>query len=78
MLLYAERLDSGGLGDSPGARAEVLRFDASFRDELTAKLARQCDYQTYADDLGTQASSKRPEPAEEAPLVGSTPHYEWP
>lgn len=78
---HQERLERGGLVDCPGTRAETSRFVDSRVDEAQAQLAESAGYRSHFDNSAPVAPSlpeQRPPPPEEIPLVGATPHYEWP
>lgn len=81
------RLDLGGVSDTPQLRAEVLRHVAASDVFLEEKKRETTGARTHRDHYDqfqtksypslTERQQERP-PPEEIPLVGTTPHYEWP
>jgi hypothetical protein len=80
------RLEAGGLSDTEHARQEVLRHvaasDAFLREmqieETGARTAWDCSDRTRRIPDGHPSLTEQKPPPEEIPLVGTTPHYEWP
>jgi len=78
------RLELGGVSDTPELRQEVLRHvaasDQFLRDgqrEASGALTLFDEFGTERDRRGKGIAELKP-PPEEIPLVGITPHYEWP
>lgn len=82
------RLELGGLSDTEYARQEVLRHvaarDAFLREEQREMAGARTgrDYDLTRGPRGhlephPSLTEQKP-PPEEIPLVGTTPHYEWP
>lgn len=84
-VTYAARLSAGGLQDTPEARGEVMRFVSEQYFANTRFASEELCFRTASD---VQSSRRRPDSsitrpvtpalAEEIPLVGTTPHFEWP
>lgn len=80
---HAERLALGGLNDSPETRAESVRFAQAEYARKDLEDAQLCGFRTKMDLVPlaltvTSLTHPKPAPPEEVPLVGTTPHYEWP
>ncbi len=76
LVLHAERMEAG-LIDCPETRAETLRFNARAESEQALTSARATGFRTEFD-YKAPPPWVRKTPAEPVPLVGTTPHYEWP
>lgn len=81
-ILHDRRLLTGGLVDCPETRAESLRFAEARSAETRLAYARTIEFRTtrdFAQGARPSLACRPPERApEEIPLVGETPHYEWP
>jgi hypothetical protein len=84
-VTYAARLSAGGLQDTPEARGEVMRFvseqrlaNTQFAEELGFRTASDVQYSRRRPAHSSLSSPASPPAAEEIPLVGTTPHFEWP
>lgn len=80
LTLHAGRMEIG-LVDCPETRAETLRFNARAEAEQALSLARATGFRTGSDRTSQAERTSladRKATTEPAPLVGTTPHYEWP
>ena len=80
LTLHAGRMEIG-LVDCPETRAETVRFVVRDQAQKAEEIARGAGFRTGLDRTGqakrTSITDRR-EPTEAIPLVGTTPHYEWP
>lgn len=78
--IHVQRLQVGGLVDCPETRCESLRFVDAQKQARRAEIAVKVGYRTSLDNChrARPSLSEQRSTVEEIPLVGSTPHYEWP
>jgi hypothetical protein len=80
LSLHAGRMEIG-LPDCPETRAETLRFVVRDQARQALELAQSSGFRTKVDRVRQSTRSSIAESKaspEEIPLVGTTPHYEWP
>lgn len=81
-VIHGARLGVGGAVDCPETREETLRFWKGRRLVGDQEAAIALGFRTRSDlpDASRISTSLKDQkaPVEEIPLVGTTPHYEWP